>query len=110
MISTIIDVGLLKILLILNVDQHLAVALGFLAGLTNGYLMNSKFVFQVERQQKSYWKYFLISAIALILTEWIIEILNVQLKAMTPMEAKIVAVVIVFFWNYFASKKWAFKS
>lgn len=106
-ISTILDLLVLNSLgLILNV--YVATAIAFLVGSTNGYILNSRYVFKKARTVESYVKYFFITSIGLILTEAIIymvhDLLNYRLNI-----GKLVAVFVVLFWNYTGSKLWAFK-
>lgn len=108
-ISTVWDVLVYTLLLKAGVNIYLATALGFLVGLTNGYLMNSRFVFAQERSAARYGKYAVVSGIGLLLTELIIHLLHVDWAHLSALKAKLVAVVLVFFWNYGMSKLWAFK-
>jgi putative flippase GtrA len=108
-VSTTSDLTLLKILLLLHVNVYLATALGFLLGLSVGFLMNGKYVFGTERTPARYAKYGLISLGGLLLTEIIIHLLHVDFEVTTAFRAKLVAVGVVFFWNYTWSRFWAFK-
>ena len=109
-VSTACDIATLKVLfphIIANIT--LATALAFLVGLTVGFVMNGQFVFKQERTVARYAKYGIISLGALILTEIIVHLLFVTWTLMGALSAKLVAVVLVFFWNYTWSKLWAFK-
>lgn len=108
-VSTTCDILVLKLLLSLHVDIYVATALGFLCGLTVGFLLNGRYVFKQERTGRRYLKYGLISVGGLLLTELIIHLLHVDFSLMGALAAKLVAVGIVFFWNYGWSKRWAFK-
>lgn len=108
-VSTFSDLTLLKVLLLLHVNVYLATALGFLLGLTIGYFMNGRFVFKTERTTARYAKYALISIGGLLLTELIIHLLHIDFAVTTAFKAKLVAVAVVFFWNYGWSRFWAFK-
>ena len=107
-VSTFFDLVVLKLLLMAGVNVYLATAIGFLVGLTNGYFMNTKLVFKQNRDIGRYAKYFLISLGGLLITEQIIHYLHVR-EGLEVLPSKLVAVVIVFFWNYILSKLWAFK-
>ena len=108
-VSTILDLTFYVGSLALGLPIELAATLGFLAGLTNGYLLNSKHVFQTNRHATNYGKYFAVSFGGLLITLAIIQIVHVHLRLMGAFEAKLLAVAIVFFWNYGLSKAWAFK-
>ncbi|MEI6499362.1 MAG: GtrA family protein [bacterium] len=115
LISTILDFAFLNITYILlgNIDNHLwlATASGFLIGTINGYIMNSRWTFQYETkgtEAKKFTKFAIIGLVGFALTELIVlglaHLLDVDKNI-----AKLIAVVIVFFWNYFANKHWTFK-
>ncbi len=106
-LSTVIDFALLNILLRLGAPVLVAGAVGFFGGFTNGYLLNSKYVFQKASPDR-YVKYFLVSLGGLGITELLLELLHVQAGLGTNL-AKLIAVVIVFFWNYVLSKFWVFQ-
>jgi putative flippase GtrA len=107
--STIIDIAVLKLLLLLHVNVYVATALGFLAGLTNGYLLNSRYVFTGGMSRRSYTRYFIVSMGGLGLTELLIFLFHVKIAHLSGLEAKVVAIPFVFSWNYSLSKLWAFK-
>jgi putative flippase GtrA len=106
-LSTIIDFAVYNILLRLGVEVHIAAALGFFAGFTNGYLLNSRYVFSGGSRAR-YIKYLLVSLGGLVLTEIIIDIAHVR-GGLSENIAKLIAVILVFIWNYFLSKFWAFQ-
>lgn len=108
-VSTLVDVFLLNLLLHLGVETGVAVAVGFLAGATNGYLMNTHLVFRKQVSHRRYLQYLFTSFIGLLLTEYIVDELATRHGWTTTLEAKLVAVVVVFFWNYSASRFWTFK-
>jgi putative flippase GtrA len=109
-ISTICDLTVLKVLYPYVWDNvYGATAIAFLCGLTVGFLLNGRYVFKQDHTLSRYLKYGLVSLGGLILTELIIHALHVDLHIMTAFKAKLVAVALVFFWNYGWSKVWAFK-
>jgi len=109
LISTILDLCVLKISLLIGLNVYLAISLGFFTGLTNGYILNSRFVFKQDPSHRRYFKYFLISLGGYFLTLGIVYLLHDRSGWLSPIYAKLIAVVIVFFWNYILSKLWAFK-
>lgn len=106
-LSTLIDIAVLNLLLRAGVHVYLAGALGFAAGFTNGYVLNSRYVF-AHASRNSYIRYLLVSLGGLIITELILDFLHLQLGVGVT-AAKLVAVGLVFFWNYGLSKVWVFK-
>lgn len=110
LLSTIIDLIVIKLLLLAHVPDLVATAGGFTAGVINGYLLNSHYVFRVNRSLSSSSKYVLVAFGGLLLTELIVGGLERSLFHFSVFPAKLVAVAIVFFWNYTLSKIWAFNT
>lgn len=106
--STVIDIILLNLSRKAKLPVWAATGIGFLGGSLNGYILNSLFVFHQNYSAVRYQRYFLISFGGLLLTEAIMHTLHVRFKLMSLNKAKLVAVVIVFFWNYGLSKIWVF--
>ncbi|MDO8649982.1 MAG: GtrA family protein, partial [Candidatus Berkelbacteria bacterium] len=57
---------------------------------------------------QTFFKYAIIAAIGLAITEAIIHFLVAE-KGLYYNLAKVVAIVIVFFWNFFGNRYWTFK-
>lgn len=109
-ISTVIDIAVLNFFAnLVHTEYHIATALGFLAGLVNGFYLNSSLVFATKRSVQKSIKYTVTSLGGLLLTEIIITIVHEHLGVTSLTEAKLVAAFIVLFWNYGLSKVWAFK-
>lgn len=113
--STILDFIFLNISFVLlgnsNSFLWLATAIGFLVGTINGYFMNSRWTFQYDTkgsETKKFTQFAIVSAVGFFLTEFIVLSLAHTLD-LEKNFAKLAAVVIVFFWNYFANKHWTFK-
>lgn len=105
--STVLDFLILNSFgLVMNV--YLATAFGFLAGSTNGYILNSHFVFKQQKNITRYVKYFFITFVGLCITELIIYAIHNKIGYRLNI-AKLVAVILVFSWNYTGSRIWAFK-
>jgi putative flippase GtrA len=104
-VSTAIDLLVYNVLLTLGVHVLLAGALGFFAGFANGYFFNSRYVFQ-KGGSAQYLKYFTLSVGGLGITELILHFLH---EGIGENPAKLVAIGIVFFWNFLLSKYWAFR-
>lgn len=109
LLSTVLDMAVLNVASIAGANIYLATFLGFMAGLTNGFLLNTRYVFGKERNVVRYVKYGLVSFGGLLLTELIMHYVAVDPGHLEKNIAKLIAVGIVFFWNYFLSKHWAFK-
>ncbi len=120
-VSTVIDIALLNVIkTLLGWPLWLAVAIGFAGGTVNGYYMNSRWTFHYDtegQEGKKFSQFAIISIIGLGLTELIVHgyvgyidlgmnILGREISAMNT--GKLVAVVLVFFWNYGGNKIWTF--
>jgi dolichol-phosphate mannosyltransferase len=114
-VSTVIDYIFLNLshLLMRNSDNTLwlATAIGFCAGLINGYFMNSRWTFKYKtegREVKKFSQFAIISLVGLGLTELIVLEFTSN-GGLSKNIAKLIAVAVVFFWNYFGNKFWTFR-
>ena len=106
-----VDIGLLNLLhLALGIDIYIAIFWAFIAGTTTAYVLNNNWTFQRLNNpigwEKSL-KYLSIGAVGLGLTELIMHILVGQNEFNFNI-AKLVAIGIVFFWNFTANRYWTF--
>jgi putative flippase GtrA len=109
-LSTIIDFVVLNLFAdVLHTEYHIAVALGFFAGLMNGYYLNSMLVFDAARTLRRYTKYAVTSLGGFVLTELIVNFLVEHEHFSSLNKAKLVAAALVLIWNFLLSKFWAFK-
>lgn len=122
-VSTVIDMGLLNIgKKLLGWPVWLDVAIGFIGGTVNGYYMNSRWTFKYNTRGQEgikFTQFAIVSAIGLGLTELIVNGYIVLIGASLNLAGhivseyntgKLIAVVLVFAWNYIANKLWTFKS
>ncbi len=94
-----------------NDKLWLATAIGFAVGLVNGYYMNSRWTFKYKtkgKEAKTFSQFTIISLVGLGLTELIVLGFT-NSGDLNKNIAKLIAVIIVFFWNYFGNKIWTFK-
>ena len=110
-VAFVVDYGSLFVLThYAGVPYLWSAAIAFLLGLVTNYLLSISWVFRKERSSNP-WKEFLVFAVIGVLgllfnegimyvaTEWI---------GLHYMVSKLISTVIVFFWNFFARKYWAF--
>lgn len=119
-VSTVIDIGLLKLITMAGSPYWLALAFGFAGGTVNGYFMNSRWTFKYKTAGKEglkFSQFTIVSIIGLALTEIIgnsyIGLVNREISVAgftvgAQMVGKLIAVVIVFAWNYLGNKYWTF--
>jgi putative flippase GtrA len=88
-----------------------ATAIGFCVGLVNGYYFNSRWTFKYNtkgQEGKKFGQFAIISLVGLALTE-IIVLYFANNVGHDKNIAKLIAVIIVFFWNFFGNKMWTFQ-
>lgn len=110
--STVIDFIILNICIkFLTLTIPFATFWGFIFGTINGYLLNNRWTFgdrNKSANSRDLIKYTIISAVGLGLTELIMHQLAVKSDLHYNL-AKLIAVFIVFFWNFFINRAWTFK-
>lgn len=115
--STIIDAGILYALYKVNHwDRNLAQVLSFVVAVTNGYIWNSLWTFRGQgsgKQHEQYIKFTAVNIVGLLLTLIIensfIFVLHSQFSEHASfVVGKVVAIVVVSVWNFWANKKWTF--
>jgi putative flippase GtrA len=107
-VNTVIDVAILKLLTLAGMAVWAAAAIGYACGWTNGFFLSSKYVFKKKGTVTRYAKYALVAFGGLLLTELVIDLLHVRYFHIDLILSKLVAVALVFCWNYGLSKVWAF--
>lgn len=120
-VSTVIDIVILRTLSGLGWPYWLALAVGFVGGTINGYFMNSRWTFRYKTKGQEgvkFAQFTVVSLVGLGLTElignsyihYIDQSINLLGREVGPkMTGKLIAVVLVFVWNYGANKLWTFK-
>lgn len=110
LISTIIDVIILNLLFALGWSIFWAIFWAYFVGSINGYLLNNRWTYRRLGQAprwSGFIRYAAISFVGLGLTELIVYWL---VRAHLPLNAdKIIAVVIVFAWNFLANRLLTFQ-
>lgn len=108
--SSAIDISLLWVgVSILNLNLFLAATLSFGVASVNAYVLNHKITFKSGPTSfTKYLQFLIVSVIGLLLTLILLHIFTEYLN-MYYLFAKIITVVLVVFWNYFANVLWTFK-
>ncbi len=100
---------------------QLAAFIGFLFGVTNGFIWNSRWTFpqnDATRRHAQKKQFLLVNVVGLILNQIILYTVNALLTAgrperergWEPLVAFAIATGLVLFWNFFANKHWTFKT
>ena len=111
LIATVIDYLGLNIFLKLNSPLWLSTLIGFSAGAIIGYFLNNSWTYKrlgKRGNANDLTKYVVVAAFGLLWTELIMHYLSVS-NSWDANLSKLVAVFIVFFWNFFINRVWTFK-
>ncbi len=107
-LSTLVDYILYSTLILQGIYYVIAIVVGYSAGLLVNYYIGRKFIFTAGHKLKSVKHEFLavvvIAVLGALFTILIVKILSYSLFNMNPLFSRIIAIIIVFFWNYFARK------
>lgn len=110
-LNTIIDLGVLNLLVYLGMGAVLANSISFALAATNSFFWNKFWTF---RDKESSWKgqiipFILVAAVGLGLSDLIVYYFHDQLGYNLNI-VKIASVVVVFWWNFFIPKRFIFKA
>lgn len=113
LISTVLDLAALNLFFVgLNTNIYWATFAGFVVGSLNGYFLNNAWTYKrlgKEAKASGLIKYTLISAVGLALTEGIMHFFSVE-AGVNYNISKLIAVGVVFFWNFFGNRFWTFRN
>lgn len=111
-IITVLDLAALNLAYLgLDVSIYWATFIGFLVGTVSGYFLNNRWTYRrLGRPARvtRLFRYGVVGAIGLIITEGIMLFLTGQLEWQYNL-SKLLAVAIVFFWNFFGNRLWTFQ-
>ena len=95
---------------VLYVNAYLANASGFVLAASGNFYLNKKWTFNDNNKQffKQYFTFFLIALFGLLLNSALLYLFY-GYWGISFYEGKLIAVVIVFFWNFFANSFFTFK-
>lgn len=117
-LNTLIDVGILQILLwVTNIDVQtspllfLFVLIAFLCAVVNGFVLNKLWTFRMRARKnttRQFIKFLITNLIGLGLT-MLLMYLFVQMLHIGPIISKLMTSALVLVWNFLATKHWTFK-
>lgn len=114
LVGTLIDIGLLNFLhLSLGVFVYLAATISFIAAVLNNFLMNKHWTFKNQagfhsKSRIQFFQFVFVSVIGLLINLGIMYLL-IESFGVWYNWAKLAAVIVVLFWNFFANKFWTFR-
>jgi len=117
-LGTLLDLGLLTVLKLSGFPTLAANSLSFSAGVVNNFILNRRWTFAGVSPlpwNRQLTRFGLVSLIGLALNNAIMLLLEAPLGNLTGhpewgyLPAKIIATILVVFWNYFANRLWTFQ-
>ncbi|MEX1123838.1 MAG: bifunctional glycosyltransferase family 2/GtrA family protein [Patescibacteria group bacterium] len=109
-IGTLLDFAVLNLAIIsFELNLYTAVSLGFIAGAVNNYTLNSLWSFEQSLTWRKFYSYVGISLVGLLLSNLIVFVFTDGL-AWNYNGAKLVAVAVVFSWNYLMNRQLTFRA
>jgi len=106
--STALDYIAYSLLILLSVHYIIAIIVGYSVGLLFNYYMGRKYIFTKGTKLKSthheFFSVVIIAFIGMLLNILIVKLLSYMLFSLNPLYSRIIAIGIVFFWNYFLRK------
>jgi putative flippase GtrA len=109
-LNTLISFGLYAMLTrYALLDPLVANAIAFVAAVTVSFILNKMWTFGdlTATNLRQYYRFFAVSGIGLIISEFIILTLH-KMFHIFDITAFIISVVVVMFWNFGANKSWTF--
>jgi putative flippase GtrA len=107
-ISTAVDYTIYSLLILLSIDYAVAIFIGYSSGLIVNYYIGRRYIFTAGTKLKNGHREFIavasIAFIGMLLNIAIVKVLSFSLWDLNPLYSRIVAIGVVFFWNYFLRK------
>ncbi|HHX60637.1 MAG TPA: GtrA family protein [Epulopiscium sp.] len=107
-INTLISLVIYMILLKFDVQYLVASTIGYLAGIFNGYICSSKFVFKKQKSMETGVKFILVYISSLAINLCLVYLL-VEMLGMDKLIAQLIATGCNLIYNYLLNKVWTFR-
>jgi putative flippase GtrA len=111
-VSTLIDYVVYSVLIFAGVDYVAAIIAGYGMGLLANYQIGRRYIFtsgvRVSSTRTEFLAVVVIALFGALFNIAIVKLLSYSIWQIDPMISRIVAIGIVFFWNYFARKVWVY--
>lgn len=108
MCNTFISVIVFNVLIYFGVHYLVATVIGYLAGLVNGYVYSSKFVFKKAVMLNTAVKFVLVYISALLINVVFMYVM-VDMAKINPSVGQLIVTVFNVFYNFILNKMWTFK-
>lgn len=107
-LSTLVDFLIYSLLILLDIHYVLAIILGYSAGLWINYEIGRRHIFtsgsKLSSTHKEFFAVVLIALVGVLLNIAIVHLLSFSVWEMDALLSRIIAIGVVFFWNFFARK------
>ena len=111
-VASVVDIGLLNLFYLkTNANLYVATGLAFVAASVVAYWLNNRWTYKrlgLQFGAQNLIKYTIIGTVGLVLTEIIMRVL-VGNQGLNYNLAKVIAIFLVFFWNFFGNRFWTFR-
>lgn len=106
--NTVISLFFFNLLIQRNFHYSFATTFSYVLGIANGYILNSRFVFNKRASLQTMYKFIAIYLSALVINLiWMFVL--VDMISVKPMYAQIFAIGFNVLYNYILNKRWTFK-
>ena len=106
--STLVDYLIYSILIYFGISYIFAIILGYGCGFLFNFYYARKFVFKngskLDRFSKEFLFTFIIAIMGILINIFVVFILSEELFQMSLLLSRVIAIVVAFFWNYYARK------
>ena len=113
LVGAVVDLGLLNLLhLVVGLSIFQSVFWAFVAAVLVNYALNNYWTYRhlnLKFRTSDLLKFATISTVGLGITEVMIRVLSVE-KGLNYNLVKIIAIAVVFFWNFFGNRVWTFRN
>ena len=110
--TTAIDYAVYSLCIVMGMHYVPAIVLGYGAGLWANFIVGRRFIFtrgiKVSSAHTEFLAVVSIAVGGVLINIIIVKMLSDMLLALNPLVSRVVAIVIVFFWNFFMRKKYVY--
>lgn len=111
-VSTLIDYAVYSVLMLAGVNYVAAIITGYGSGLLANYHIGRRYIFtagvKIGSSRAEFVAVVTIALFGALFNIAIVKLLSYSLWHLDPMLSRVVAIGVVFFWNYFARKLWVY--
>lgn len=110
--TTAIDYIVYSVSILIGVNYAIAIIFGYSTGLLANYFIGRRYIFTSGIKLKSSGHEFtvvvMIAIMGALFNIAIVKLLSYSLFSVDPLYSRVIAIGVVFFWNYFARKLWVY--